>query len=308
MKKFFIFLVIFAIAASVSGAGSQDSKYDSFRRLVFESIDNNSIGTAAGRGPSPLIWSTCPVVEYMINPQEGMVYFNDFTAGVVVANNKTAAQAAATGTVGAGITACTGATSGTAISTLTTDVNGVIKLESTTDNEDCVISLLGGQNTAGMVRFTAGKQLWMEARVSVLNITNSKFNAFFGFAEEALTATGTLITTSDAMGDKDYVGFQRVFADGDMLDTVYATTSATATTVGADAVTMEAGTFKKIGLYCDGTTVYFYADGVLLDDSVAIATDGFPDGEEMAWYAALMLGHGDTASIQIDWVRIAMEY
>jgi hypothetical protein len=78
-------------------------------------------------------------------------------------------------------------------------------------------------------------------------------------------------------------------------------------TVDADAATIEADTFTKIGMYCDGTTVWFYQNGVR-GTGIALATADFPDDIEMAFYMALMLGHGDLASIEIDWVAIAQEY
>jgi hypothetical protein len=312
MKKFGLILpavvVILFLLTNISAGWN--SKYDSFYRHWGDSLNHFDANerTASGRGFSPLIWDNCPTLQYMLNPQEGMVYYNDFTSGVVVANNKAVAAAAALGTTG-GVSAYTAATSGTQITTLATDINGVVKLETTTTDEDAAISILGASNTAGMVKFVSGKKLWMEARVSVVNITNSKFNAFFGFAEEGLMVSGYLITTSDAMGDKDYIGFQRVYADGDMLDTVYHTISETATTCGANAVTMATDTFRKIGIYCDGTTVHFFADGVELTDTVALTADYFPNNEEVAWYAILMDGgDGDTVSINVDWVRIAMEY
>lgn len=270
---------------------------------------NTNLGTNSGRGLSPSIWHNCPIMQYKNDPQSGMFYFDDFTDGIVVANNSAVATAAALGTTG-NWAACTAATSGTAISTLATNHQGIVHLESTTDNEDCIIAYPKNAHTHGIFKFTSGKKLWMEARVSVVNITDSKFNAFFGFAEEGLVATTTLITASDAMADKDYVGFQRVFADGDKLDTVFNTAggSTSPVTVGADALTMVAGTFKKLGIYCDGTNVYFFSDGVRLYRATTLAATDFPDGEEMAFYAGLMLGHGDTASIELDWVAFAQSY
>ncbi len=34
-------------------------------------------GTATGRGPSPEIWGDCPVLDYTLNQQLGMHYFDD---------------------------------------------------------------------------------------------------------------------------------------------------------------------------------------------------------------------------------------
>lgn len=257
-------------------------------------------GTAAGRGPSPLIWDGAKILDVILNPTLGSYYFNDFEAGPVGANN-------ASDYTGDIIWA-TGATAASVISPQTDEPTGVIRLESTTDNEGALIAALAGGNVAG--NFLPSRTWAFEARIKLLNITDSKFNAFIGFAEEALCADGSLIANTDAMADKDYFGFQRVFADGDKLDTVYNTAAhgSTPVTIKADAVTIEADTFIKVGAKCDGTTITFYANGVALADTVLLAATGFPLDQEMAFYFGIMLGHGDLASIEIDWVRIYQEF
>jgi hypothetical protein len=255
--------------------------------------------TAAGRGPSPVIWDTCPEQLILRDPTLGFVYWNDFLGDYVLANNQTVTH------LDHGVCGCTAATSGSTIGMLADEPNGVCVLSSTTDNEDAIISALGGLNTAGQVLFN--RALWFEARIKSVNTTDSRYNLFCGFAEEGLVATTTLIANTDAMVDKDYVGFQRVFADGDKLDTVWNTESGATSPVteGADAVTTVADTFNKVGIYCDGTTCYFYGDGVVLSDSITVATADFPDDQEMAFYFGLMLGHGDDATASIDWVKVA---
>ena len=54
-------------------------------------------GTATGRGPSPLIWDDCPVLDYTLNPQLGSHVFDDLHSGIDVAANKAVAVAAALG-------------------------------------------------------------------------------------------------------------------------------------------------------------------------------------------------------------------
>ena len=260
------------------------------------------------RGLSHHLWKTCPVELLKANPQYGTFFFDDFTEGIVIAANQNTAAASALGTTGEW-TGCTAATAGTIVTTLATNYQGIVKLESTTDNQDSIIAYPKTATTAGPYKFSSTSRLWMEARYSQLNITTNKFNAFVGFAEQGLVATTTLITASDAMADKDYVGFQKTFAATTGVSSVYNTESGgtSPATVAAAAATVAADTFTKIGLYCDGTTVYFYQNGVI-GTGIAIATADFPDGEEMAFYAGIMLGHGDTASISLDWVAIAQAY
>jgi len=277
-------------------------------RTISLSAIKPSVSTDTGRGLSPAIWGNCPILEYKNNQNTGSFMYDDFTDnGIVIAANTLTAAASALGTTG-NWTGCTAATAGTAITTLATNYQGVVHLESTTDNEDCIIAYPKTAHSAGVFNFTSGKKLWAEARVSLLNITDSKFNAFFGFAEEGLVATTTLITASDAMADKDFIGFQRVFADGDKLDVVFNTAGGGgATTALADAVTIVADTFIKIGMYCDGTNVYFFSNGSVVAATTALTATNFPNGEEMAFYVGLMLGHADTASLNVDWVAIAQE-
>lgn len=275
--------------------------------IRLESLKND-VGTATGRGLSENLWNLCPIAEYQANPQKGSFFFDDFTDGITIANSVNTAAASATGTTGRW-TGSTAADGGTTASTLATNYQGIVHLESTTDNEDVILAYPKGAQTAGIYKFTAGKQLWMEIRASILNLTTNKFNAFFGFAEEGLVATTTLITASDAMADKDYVGFQKTFAATTAISSVFNTESGGTTpiTVAAAAATVEADTFTKMGIYCDGTTVFFYQNGVKGDGVLLAATD-FPLDEEMAFYIGIMLGHGDTASIEGDWVAIAQEF
>lgn len=264
-------------------------------------------GTAAGRGPSPLIWDDCPVLEYELNPELGDHMFDDLQNGIVVASTQNTAAAAALGTTGnwAAFTAAN-----PTITTLTTDRKGIVRLLATDDNVDAVIAYPKSAQTAGIFEFAVGKKFWMEARIMQTAVNNNEGTIFIGFAEEGLLATGTLLLINEAgMADKDYVGFQRIYADGDYLDTVHNNTDTAHIVVGSDAVLTVAGAYQKIGIYCDGINVYFYNNGVLLADSTTLAAASFPVGDPMAFYMGVM-GGVDAADVDInvDWVRIAQEY
>ncbi len=286
------------------------SKGDRFinRTIRSQSIKNPVAVVDSDRGLSPSLWDNCPVELLKANPQFGTYMFDDFAdGGIVVAANQATAAVSVLGTTGAW-TGFTDATAGTIITTETDNFQGVVRLQGTTDTEDCTIAYPKTAETSGPYKFSTTSRLWMEARVSILNVTVSKFNAFFGFAEEGLLATNEVITDSDIMADKDYVGFQKTFAGTTDIASVFNTNGQAAhTEVATDAATVAADTFTKIGLYCDGTTVFFYQNGTQ-GTGVTIATADFPDGEEMAFYISLMLGHGDTASVSVDWVAIAQAY
>lgn len=264
-------------------------------------------GSAAGRGPSPLLWADCPVLDYTLNPQLGSHVFDDLHSGIAVAANSSVAVAAALGTTGqfAAFTL-----TGTAISTKATDVGGVVDLTVTTDEDaDCRIAYPQNIEQAGMFKFAAGKKLWLEARIKVDNVTDAKQNLFFGFMEEARMATGELIAVAGgATADVDYVAFRQDEADGDAFQTHYNTTGGGHTVLAAAAGTITINTFHKLGIYCDGTTVTFYIDGVALADTVNISAANFPDGEEMGVYFGIVAASATTIVSSIDWLRVAQEY
>ncbi len=266
-----------------------------------------AFGTTPGRGPSPEIWDDCPVLDYELNAQLGSHFFDDFIDGIDIALNQATAAASALGTTGLW-TGCTAATTPT-VSTLATDKHGVIKIFSSTIDQDAIVAYPKNAHTAGMFSFVAGKKLWMEARIAPVNVTVTKFGYFVGFAEEGLVATTTLIAAAGTMADKDYVGFHGLEGATTGVDTTFNTASGGASPQSnTDAVTTAAGTWIKIGIYFDGTTITFYADGAALGDTFSIGDTDFPSGEEMAFYMGIMNAHDDDASFNVDWVRLAQEY
>ena len=271
--------------------------------VVLNDVPEHS-GTTTGRGPSPLIWNTCPVLNYMVNPQLGSYFFEDFHDGIVTIAAQSVSATAALGTIGdwAAFT-LTGAT----ITTLATDIHGVVILTVTTDDEaDATISYPMNTEVAGMFKFTAGKKLWMEARVKVDNVTNTKTNTYVGFMQEARMATTEVIATAGTLPTVDRVGFAQLEADGDKWQTSHCKSAAAV--VSATAGTIVISTWHKLGIYCDGTTAYYYIDGVQLADTALLATATFPTDEEMAFYFGINAASATTIVNSIDWVRIAQEY
>lgn len=272
-------------------------------------VDGRSPFTAAGRGLSPLIWDNCPQLDYIINPQMGSYFFDDFHDGIDIATNLAVAVVSALGTTGKW-TGFTGVTANT-VATLATNIHGEISMSTDTDNQGVKLIYPKGGAIAGKFKFTAGKKFWMEARVKVSSIADTISQIFVGFAEEGLVTEGTLLLINEAgLADKDYVGFVREYADGNQFNIAWNTESGGASPVSdGNAVTLAATTWKKIGLYCDGTTLYFFADGVLLAYSVLIAATDFPIDEEMAFYMENLCGAAGTANtLNADWVAIAQEY
>ncbi len=264
-------------------------------------------GTAAGRGPSPEIWDDCPVLDYTLNPQLGFHVFDDLQDGIVVAANQAVGAAAALGTTGnwAAFTL-----TGTTITTLATNREGVVTLTVTTDEDaDCRIAYPMNIETAGMFKFTSGKKFWMETRVQVDNITDARINLFLGFMEEARMATGELIAVAGgATADVDYVAFRIDEANGDEFQTHHNIASGGHTVLQAAAGAITISNWHKLGMYCDGTTLTFYIDGVALADTVLLSADNFPLDEEMGFYFGIVAASATTIVASIDWTRIAQEY
>lgn len=247
---------------------------------------------------SPAIWGAAPWEDVVLGRRRGTAYFEDFKGHNSLANNQTVTR------LSGQLAGFTSATAGSTLANIATDPNGVLRLACTTDNEDVGIMALGGGNDGGGVVFSTTSQLFAEWRIKTANITDSKYSLFAGFAEEALCVAAAILEDDDTRSDKDYVAFCRLFDDGDKLSVIHNTASGGGETVaGNDVVTVVADTWINLGLRCDGTNVYFYANGVLVD-TVALSATNFPDGEEMAFYYTMANGHADDATSDIDWLKI----
>jgi len=262
-------------------------------------------GTASNRGPSPLIWENCPVIELTMSPEKGWIYFNDFINNPTLAANSSVYTNAIVG-------AWTGATAGTLTST-TDEPTGVLKLFTTTDNECTGIVVCCSDGVSGQAIFnaTTPKAFYLEARLKCINITDTKFGVFFGLGEEALTGATGVIADDGTLTDKDLVGFHKLEADGDKFDTRHNTAGGGGvSTVKADAVTIVADTYLKLGMKLDtgDKTLTFYKDGVALANTVELDATNFPDGEELSVYLVVKAASADDAYVEIDWIRAALLY
>lgn len=276
--------------------------------IIYDDLGLNSAASAQTRMWSPGLWANCPWTELERGETfDGFTYWNDFVAG----HYTQAANVAASATTirDGGMCAFTGATAGGTVAPATDAPYGVVKLLQTTDGETTCLQALGNGNIAGQVVFEAGKRVWAEFRVKVANITTNEHGCYFGFGEEGLVSAAGVISAADALADKDFIGFFYTAVATTACGTVVNTAGGGGiTTVAASAATFAADTWTNLGIYCDGTTIYFYQDGVQLAASVALSATNVPDGEEMAFYLALVTGSGGGDCIaSIDWLRVAQQ-
>jgi hypothetical protein len=296
---------------SVPTAGDIDADatvaVDGTIELVYEDIGVNSAPANPSRMPSAGLWANCPWDDLSNGRYDGHTYFNDFTTGSYTQAANVAASASTIND--GGMTGFTGATAGGTIGPALDAPYGVVKLSNTTDGESVTLQALGNKNIAGQVVFEAGKRVWFEARVKVANITANEHGVFLGFGEEGLAVAAGVIGTGDALTDKDLIGWHYTAAATTAIGTYHNTAGGGGiTTVSASAGTLAADTWTNLGIYCDGTTVYFYQDGVRHATSVLLSATNFPDGEEMAFYLSLVVGSGGGDCIAtIDWLKVAMQ-
>lgn len=240
-------------------------------------------GTAAGIGPSPLIWDDCPLFEMMLDPTVGFCYFDDFM-GQTVDPGATASNGGWT------VTRLTGGTIGSVIG-----VGGVLEIAAAaTQDQGIQAQLLNC-----CVKPTAAKTIWFEARIQVSHIDNLIFVGLAS-ADSTLIAAGVLDETNPSS-----IGF---FTDENSTSTKYGTITQKAgnnDTTEDIAVGLAQATWAKVGFKVTGVSkVEFFYDGVLVETGETTAS--IADAVEMV--LSLVCQNQDGANVntlKVDWVRVA---
>lgn len=250
-------------------------------------------GDNSRSGPSPGLWGNW---KGHVAPDDFITMFEDFKN-----LDQTLGQAS-------GDMSAFGDTNTAAAALMPTEVGGVVQLQTGgTDNEQ--VAVVSGDNTAGFVKIAADKSLWFEARIRPVQVANH--NLFVGLAQEALAA-GDLITDADALGDFDVLGWYTLHADEDVIEPVFNTTGGTAVVVKADAQTIVAATWYKLGFYFNGTTIAFYINGVQITGCdirhpIKYDVTDVPDGEELAAYCYIKDYDNNSAKLDVDWAKCSLE-
>ena len=155
-------------------------------------------------------------------------------------------------------------------------------------------------------------ELVFECRCKSSTITDNKHGILLGLIEDVAFTAILPIAADGTIADKNLVGFHRLEGDGDKFDTVYKADGVTAVTVQADAVTIAADTYVKLGMTFNrggDNILRFYANGLELTSNKFIpsaAGTDFPNDIRLGWFFAVLNATGTTpGDAQIDWIRVA---
>lgn len=253
-------------------------------------------GVKTGVGPTPAIWYDCPWSAIDSNPELGFRLYDDF-----VAFAPTAAAATGCGRYQAwGSTGLTFSPAGI--------LGGGVTFGSDGDNEGAGIGTWGNPFKI----YSGGPQFWFEASLATSTIADTKHGIFLGLLDSTAVLSATVPIAADGtLADKNLIGFWRLEGDGDKVDTYYKANGQTAVPVGADAVTLVADTFVKLGMRFKDDVLTFYADGTALADTITktviqASAASLPDGTCMGLAFAVLNATATTpGSTTLRWWRAA---
>jgi len=241
-------------------------------------------GTAAGAGPSPLIWDDAKLLEVLLDPTAGFYYFNDYLGEI----DTTTADGYVITQVNSG-----------AIAPVTDEDGGVLLVDSGGHNAaDDGVSV---QLTNCMFKPVAGRTIRFEARVKFNDNSANTGQFAIGLAgvDTTIIAAGVL----DDVVDKA-LWFHHAASTADKMSVCAARTSAE--DIDADKATTVDDTYIKLGFVINGvTSIEWYANGVLVHTSSAGAN--IPNAVMCLTYVAQVEQTGADSQMSVDWVRILQE-
>lgn len=155
-------------------------------------------------------------------------------------------------------------------------------------------------------------ELIFEGRVKASTIADTKNGFFLGLIEDVAMTAITPIAAAGTIADQNLVGFHRLEGDGDAVDTIYKANGVTQVTLQADAVTLVADTYVKLGMVFNrkrDNVLRFYKNGLELGTTYSVpsaAGTDFPNDVRLGWIFAVLNATGTTpGDNQIDWIRVA---
>lgn len=247
------------------------------------------VGVNSNRGLSPNLWKIAPIQEVQAGVVDGCFVFDDFH--FLPASGSKYLRLSSD--------------SGASIAEIATEVGGVVRMTTGgTDNNEVYMNFGNSLGVLGKA-VAAGYPFWFEARFRLGAV--SDHGVFIGLAEEGLAVANTLTDDTGAVASKDYLGFRILTADSDGLDTVYRTAAGDEgvhkeAAAGIAAQTLTASTWVKVGMYFDGTYLWYFVNGDLVSTTGLLTTASlFPTGEELTFLVALKTGTGTSCTLDLDW-------
>ena len=257
-------------------------------------------GKNDGRGPSPSIWADLPrdIQDFNV----GVYFEDDF---VTIPSRLTNTAEAAIGETGQ----YEGFASDGATVVGASDGGGAVTLTPGNAGDEAVSLRVGG---APFKINSTSYKFWFEARVKVSLITDDQSGWFIGLRENTAATVVLPILADDTLAvGENLLGFWRNSADGDALDVVSGpNNSAVPSTVIADAHTLVADTYVKVGMKFDpkdGKLRYFF-DGVehATTTTVTAGTGATqPDDVFLGPIIAGLCESGSPGTATLDWWRAA---
>lgn len=153
------------------------------------------------------------------------------------------------------------------------------------------------------IKVSGGVPWAIGCRVKQSVLTDAKGNYFFGLML-GQKLVGNLIGDDAALQANGSLGFQLKEADGDKIDLVYDETGQNQNEHDEDWCTPVADTYNVFELYCNGTIITPYLDGVAAGDPILaadIAAADFPTAKIFVPTFAVKAGHADDFSVTLDW-------
>jgi hypothetical protein len=242
------------------------------------------------------IWGDCPVEAIRAGDENGILVFDDFEFGPIVAAGAEAATGLYKGFASTGGSVAAG-----------DEWGGTLVLSSDGDNEG---ASFGMRNFPFQISRSHGK-FWFECRIKTSTITDTKHGIFVGLIDNSTLSATVPIAADGTLADENFVGFHRLEGDGDYFDTVYKADGVTQVSVGADAIQIAADTYVKLGMKFDPRTnkLTFYKNGVIAGATKTIpsaAGTDFPNDVRLGLVIAVLNATGTTpGETEIDWWRCA---
>jgi hypothetical protein len=259
-------------------------------------------GQSGLRGPSPAIWSHLGDFAAKQRGEGGIAHHDDFI------NLPVLSTSANTGLYASFVdTSCT-----------LTQVDaawGVAKFLFDGTAADTVALQVGGNSGSSVAADSAANYgIGFEIRIKKSSITNNDCGFFVGFASEGTAVDNTLVDTTGALVDADFLGFHCTMAAAATVNFVHRKTGAAATTLISGVQTMVADTYYKFGFLLlpggyagkSSTRLRVAVDGVesgTFGTDATLALSTFPTAN-MSPLIYIKNGSGSNAQTShVDWMR-----